>query len=156
MGYAKDLLNQISDDKPLGAHLGKAAFHTLYQAYKKIAENDDNVPLVTDEHTGWDFKQAMDQLDPHHQVALYYPYLRETVAQFEEEVNPLEIKSRIRMREWYIKLAAYMTAIAVCLLVGAAVAIAVREGKAPSSELIEAFLDFATEIAKAIFENAKT
>jgi hypothetical protein len=154
-GYAKELLKTISDDKPLGAHLGKAAFSQLYHEYKKQAENNDSLPLITDENTGWDFKMAMDQLSPEQQVSLYYPYLREVSPQFMEEENPLEVRSRIKMREWYVKFGLTAVMVAVSLLVGAAVAIAVREGKAPSSELIETFLDFATELAKTIFENAK-
>lgn len=155
VGYAKDLLKNISNDKPLGAHLGKSSFSALYHEYKKLAENDDTMALITDENTGWDFKKAMDQLSPERQVALYYPYLRDTMPQFEEEESPLEVKSRIRMREWYIKLAIYTCIGSVGLLTGASVAIAVREGKVPSSELIGTFLDFASELASVIFENAK-
>jgi hypothetical protein len=153
-GYAHELLKNISDSKPLGAHLGKAPVHELLKGYKKLAENDDNVPLITEENTGWDFKEALDQLPVIHQIALYYPYLRDTLPNFEEE-NPAEVRSRIRMREWYIKLAIYTCIGAAGTLAGATLALAVREGKAPSSELIQTFLDFAMELAKAIFETTK-
>lgn len=153
-GYAKELLKGISDDKPLGAHLGKASFAALYEAYQKLAHNDDDVPLVTEEQTGLDFKEAMDQLPAERQVSLYYPYLRANSPQFEEEENPLEVKSRIKLREWYIRLIGYTCLIAVALLVGAAVTIGVREGKAPSSQFIETFLSTATEVAGVLFEGA--
>jgi hypothetical protein len=153
-GYAHDLLKNISDTKPLGAHLGKAPVHALFEAYKKLAENNDTMPLLTDENTGWDFKEAMDQLSPEHQVALYYPYLRDSSPQFEEEEDRAEVRSRIRLREWWIRLVGTTVVLAITLLVGAAITIAVKEKKAPSSELIETFLDTATEVAKVLFEGS--
>jgi hypothetical protein len=154
-GYAHELLKSISDIKPLGAHLGKAPFRDLYDAYRKLAENDDTMPLITDENTGWDFKEAMDQIAPDRQVSLYYPYLRASSPQYEDEEDPLEARSRLRLREWYIRLIGYTSLFAVALLVGAAVTIAVRSGKAPSSDLIETFLDWSTEVAKVLFENGR-
>ena len=151
-GYAHDLLKNISDTKPLGAHLGKAPVRELFEAYKKLAENDDTIPLMTDENTGWDFKEALDQLSAEHQISLYYPYLRDSSPQFEEEENPLEVRSRIRLREWWIRLLGYTVIIGVALLVGASITIAVKEKKAPSSEFIATFLDTATEVAKVLFE----
>jgi hypothetical protein len=154
-GYAHEILKNISDSKPLGAHLGKAPVHELFEAYKKLAENDDTIPLLTDENSGWDFKEALDQLSAEHQIALLYPYLRASSPQFEEEESPLEVRSRIRLREWFIRLFGYSILVAVALLVGATVTIAVKEGKAPSSEFLETFLEYATEVAKVLFESNK-
>ena len=155
-GYAHDILENISDSKPLGAHLGNGAVHQLFEAYKKLAENDDTVPLITDANTGWDFKEALDQLSPEHQIALYYPYLRDSSPQFDEPENKLEVRSRIRMRELYIKVIIYGCVASVAMLVGGSVVIAVKEKKAPSSELIETFLETATDVAEVLFESGKS
>jgi hypothetical protein len=65
------------------------------------------------------------------------------------------VRSRIRLRELYIKAIIYAGVASVAMLVGGSVVIAVKEKKAPSSELIETFFETASDIAEVLFENGK-
>lgn len=127
----KAILSGISDEKIVDSHVViPTPLRDMIRNYNKIALHDQRMPMVTEETTGAQLKEAIGSLSADDQIALLYAYSEAnkkhdaSAVQSEDPILVEEKKLRVLLTKFFIA----CLAIFGCMLVGAVVAIAVSMG----------------------------
>lgn len=153
MSFAADILRGLADSKELGEHIDDYALQALLDAYNHRAHHDDSLVPLGYHHTGKDLKNALAQLPGEDQLVMLYPYAQ-AVFQLLPYVEDQRSIDERRLRHWLVKAAFMVLAPIPCLIAGAMVVIAVREGIMPDGALSSSLMSTATEMLKLIFTSS--
>lgn len=148
-----DLLSDLDDTLPISAIklAGNPALKQLVGDYQHFASLSTRTADYDATWSGAEFKNRITLLKSEQQVMLLYRYLDATDAIVDERRDsPAQ-----RLQRQLIRIVIGATAVCAVMLFGAITVIAVRSGKLPSNELVDTFLETATEIVKLLFENSK-
>ena len=159
MLYIGKILKGIPDTRKLQEYEPNTPARILIEKYQHRCEHDATLPVISDQSTGLQFKQAMAELDPAEKVTLLFEYLVATsaasplahlVVNSEERVQARE---NLKLKHWLIKATVWFLGPVVFLVVGAAIAIAVRTGVAADNPAFNSIISTAMEILKLIFSS---
>ncbi len=163
MSLVQAVLKGIKDDRQIAAHLVVGTpLWTLIETYNKVAMNDDNLPAIMSSTTGGEMKVAIGLMQPDVQVAILHKYCQSTKTLDVHPVVPVVIPAtndetlRVEERKFKLYIAKlFMTGLMILMfvVVGAVIAISVKNGELANEGLISTIMTTAGEIIKLIFSS---
>ncbi len=147
---ATKVLKRISDTATIAEIV--TASHpaaALVQAYREVAENEDDAPALSDEDSGLQLKQYIEALDSGYQVDLLAVY-RNRMRPKQIMDDPEEVEKR-KLKTFMIKGGFIFFCSLILVVTGSVLTLGYKQGVMPDSSFLSGLIDTASEILKLIF-----